>query len=120
MKKTKLKAVSNKRAKANAEYSRRKKAYLEAHPICQIWLKKLGFGHDEGGYYGSDFSGASVGWMLWKHSAPFSTEIHHSKKPKATYLNDESTWFACCREMHDWVESNKGTARQLGLLQDNH
>lgn len=56
--------------------------------------------------------------MLEHLRIPKSTEIHHTKKPKATYLNDESTWLAVCREMHEKIENNKAWARSKGYLQN--
>jgi len=57
------------------------------------------------------------GIVYWEVSQiPRSNQIHHSRKPKCKYLNDESTWFACSPEEHEWVESHKGEARSLGLL----
>lgn len=49
---------------------------------------------------------------------PAATEIHHTRKPKATYLNDERTWLAVCREMHEKIEQNKSWARERGYLQN--
>lgn len=117
MKRTKLRPVSPKRAKANREYLKRRAVYLKAHPYCQIWLKvknadeRLCIYRDGAVFLKDD---------MIVVRAPLSTEIHHSKKPKATYLNDESTWFAASRYWHNWVEEHKKEARELGLLQDNH
>lgn len=51
-------------------------------------------------------------------SVPKSSEIHHTKKPKCKYLNDESTWMAVSREGHEWIEHHKSEARELGMLQN--
>lgn len=47
---------------------------------------------------------------------PRATEIHHTRKPKCKYLNDESTWLAVSRWSHEFIEQNKSVARELGLL----
>ncbi len=99
--------VSSKRAKEGRVYSVKRKAYLEAHPKCQAY----------------DIIAAE--WRLnegqgipdhWPQSCPPSVEIHHKRKPKCKYLNDESTWLAVCRWSHEFIEANKSTARALSLL----
>ena len=110
--------VTKKRRGKNAEYARRRKAFLVAHPFCQVFIKEHQT-HDE--------SEAAVilrdGWLFvgrtHQMQCPKATEIHHTKKPKAKYLNDETTWLAVCREMHDKIESNKAWAREKGYLQNN-
>lgn len=99
-------SVSKKRGRANREYAVRRKAFLEAHPYCQAYARILNWVHDH-----DDKLFWSISWI-----SPRSTEIHHMKKPKCKYLNDESTWLSVCRWSHDWIESNKSTARTLGLL----
>lgn len=108
--------VTPERAAANREYSKRRKAYLIAHPYCMIFIKLKGLKEEEvirnnglvwipNSVYGSA-----------KRQVPIATEIHHSRKPKKTYLNDESTWFAASREYHEWAENHKNLARELGVL----
>jgi hypothetical protein len=46
-----------------------------------------------------------------------SVEIHHKKKPKCKYLNDESTWLAVSSWSHRFIEQHKDIARDLGLLE---
>jgi hypothetical protein len=57
------------------------------------------------------------GYVHWK-SVPLATTIHHTKKPKQTYLNAVETWLSACWEQHEWVESHKNRARELGLLEN--
>lgn len=98
--------ATKKRAKMNREYTVRRKAYLEAHPGCEAIVRILDH------LYDTDRD-------KWWGSPPTTsraTEIHHKKKPKCRYLNDESTWLAVCQWSHRWIEANKSTARQLGLL----
>jgi hypothetical protein len=118
MKRTPIRKVSKKRAKANAEYSKRRKSFLEAHPICQWWLKENGWvesGTNNVHLYSKNCITRNT-WHLQDMGAPLSTEIHHMKKPKATYLNDESTWMAVSREGHEWIENHKNLAREKGYL----
>lgn len=86
-----MRRVSKKRAVANKEYSLRRKAYLKEHPYCFV-------AHE-----------------LWGELLP-TTDIHHMKKPRATYLNDETTWMAVSRRAHTWIEDHKKEARERGWL----
>lgn len=44
----------------------------------------------------------------------FSTTIHH-KKGRGLYLNDVSTWLACCMECHSRIELEPVLAKEKGL-----
>ncbi len=101
--------VTKKRAKANREYAVRRKAFLEAHPSCEAHGRICEWLHEND----------KTAWL----AAPYnvyrqlrSAEIHHTRKPKCKYLNDESTWLAVCRWSHLWIEDHKDVARRLGLL----
>lgn len=109
-----IRKVSPKRAKENRKYTLARLRYLSEHPYCQIFIRRHGL--DE--YYVFRNGGVVYSRGYWL-AVPKATEIHHSKKPKCKYLLDESTWFSCCREQHEWVENHKSEARQLGLLQNN-
>lgn len=122
MKRTPLKKVSKKRAKANAEYSKRRKAFLEAHPFCQWWIRQnflneydviANNGHTRKPVHSGGIPMGEVFGIC-----PRSTDIHHMRKPRATYLNDESTWMAVSRDGHNWIENNKSEARKRGYLYD--
>lgn len=105
--------VAPKRAKANREYAKRREDYLIIHPYCQIYLRVHNIAEHE--VISAELSGQFSKFI----HVPRSNQIHHSKKPKCKYLNDESTWFAASPKWHDWVENNKKEARSLGLLHDN-
>lgn len=102
--KKRMPKVTPKRAKANREYSVRRKVFLLAHPQCMAW--------------------EAIRHYAWQNLynitmpavRPLATEIHHMKKPKSKYLNDESTWLAVSRWGHEFIEQNKSIARKLGLL----
>ncbi len=95
--------VSKKRGVQLGEYRKKRKAFLKENPYCEAFWTIVT--HTKTmpviGFYGT---------------GPASVEIHHMKKPKCRYLNDESTWLAVCRWSHDWIEDHKDIARTLGLL----
>jgi hypothetical protein len=108
-----LKPRSKKRAKADAEYSARRKRFLAEHPYCELHLME----------FVEPLLKSQIGaWALhlcgMDKCVPRSTEIHHMRKPKSKYLNDESTWMAVSREGHEWIENNKSEARKRGYLFD--
>ncbi len=86
LRRTKLRAVSPKRAKQNREYATRRRVFLFANPVCQADC-----------------------------SAP-STQVHHKNGREGELLNDESEWMAICAKHHDWVHANPNEARQRGWL----
>ncbi len=88
--------VSKKRERENREYSRRRKAYLLAHPNCEAWPVVMQF---------------MPLWVRW----PRSVEIHHVFG-RGKFLLVEETWLAVSREAHDWIHSHPSQARALGLL----
>lgn len=106
-----LKKQSKKRAKANKLYLAKRKAFLALRPLCEVWLSlRSSDDHDDA--------------MLQLHifgaehllSPAYSQDVHHMRKPRATYLNDESTWMAVSRKAHDWIEGHKKEARARGWL----
>lgn len=100
-KRTRIKKQSKKREAEARVYAKKRKAFLAAHPYCEA--------HVSISVYENPNAGIPSVW-------PLSTEIHHMKKPRCKYLNDESTWLAVCRKSHEWIENNKADARTLGLL----
>lgn len=107
--KKRIPKVTPKRAKANREYAVRRKRYLETHPWCEAWSVIVHNAPVSTIYISEE-------WTL-PVSRPLSTQIHHKRKPRATYLNDESTWLAVSDWSHRWIEDHKKTARSLGLLE---
>lgn len=114
LKRTPIRRVSKKRKQALTEYYKRRIRYLNEHPFCQIYIKINGLDEAEviknNGWY-------EAGPTHQKRVPP-ANQIHHTKKPKQTYLNDESTWLSASDEWHVWVENHKSEARQLGVLQN--
>jgi len=97
-KKKGIRRASPRRQEQLKLYWAKRRAFLAANPLCQAApiIKKL----------------------LGLHQTPVlgSVEIHHKRKPKSKYLNDETTWLAVSRWAHRWIEDNKSIARDLGLL----
>lgn len=110
-KRTPMKRIGAKRRKELRIYAKKRKAFLEAHPECMAHgiICSYLWEYDR-------LSWEKAPWAITTKTIQ-STEIHHMKKPKCKYLNDEKTWLAVCRWSHDWIENNKKTARTIGLLQ---
>jgi hypothetical protein len=111
--KRRLPKMSSKRQRENRIYLVKRRAFLEAHPLCQAWATIVFSRHAL--FVGPNTSVLEV--LSTPVSQPQSTEIHHTKKPKCKYYLDESTWLAVCRWSHRWIEDHKDLARELGLLQ---
>jgi len=101
-----MKKVSDKRKGENRIYTVRRRAYLAEHPYCEAWFS-IPFKMRLAICFGDHREAMNC---------PRSQEIHHMKKPKQTYFLDENTWLAVSRLAHQFIEDNKSTARQLGLL----
>lgn len=84
-----LKRVSSKRAKENRIYTERRKAFLIAHPFCQI---RMGDCTD------------------------LAMDIHHAAGRAGSFLLNERWWFSTCRNCHDWCHQHSNTARELGFI----
>lgn len=88
----KIKPVSDKRRIQNAVYVRVKKAYLEAHPICEACLH------------------------LEVENPSKSEDLHHVYGRISALLCDSRFFLAVCRHHHDWIHANPNLARYLGFL----
>jgi hypothetical protein len=104
LKRTKLSPVSKRRAKEMRTYSKLRKEFLEAHPVCQAYLKHMGI----------DETKDAIAILL-DENAPASEEIHHREGRGRNYLNT-ATWVAISREYHERIHANPSWARQEGLL----
>lgn len=89
-KRKRIPAMSAKRKKEAALYSKKRKAFLEKYPRCQV-----------------------CGLFSLVHFP--SEDVHHTKKRGKYYL-DDSTWLAVCRGCHNRIHSNPKEARHLCLL----
>lgn len=86
LKRTPLKKQSKKRAAESKIYSAKRKAFLEAHPMCER-----------------------------SHCYRRAVHVHHKLLRGKHYL-DESSYAALCSDCHAWVHQHPKDARLLGLL----
>ena len=123
--KTRIPARSAKKAVEDREYTKRRRAYLEAHPLCQATIFE--FGLDEADVvdaYRQLVSRCAIeGYAVESYTyggrrlhIPIASEIHHRNKSNGPRRNDERFWLSVCREMHDRIETNLAWARGRGLL----
>jgi len=82
-----IKPVSAKRNSEGAEYTRLRKEFLAAHPVCQ-------------------FPGCTCREKL---------EIHHKARRGRFFLRTD-TWMAVCRWCHTQIEQNPTWAKEHGYL----
>lgn len=82
-----IKAVSSKRAREGAEYTRLRAEFLKAHPVCQ-------------------FPGCNCREGL---------EIHHKARRGRFYLRTD-TWIALCNPHHLRVEQNPAWSKANGYI----
>ena len=111
---TRLARQSTKRAKETNSYRRIAAAYLNAHPICQIWIARMGFKESEVLQDYCDFGCTFYRGLL----APKATQIHHRNKRNGVRLCDTRWFMSACDHEHDQVENRKAWAREQGFLLD--
>lgn len=111
-----LRRVGLRRRTELSTYTRRRNAFLAAHPFCQLTIA-----HNE--LDETEVLEAARGYDLEFSSfrfrgieIPRATEIHHRNKRTRDRLNDERWWMAVSRKAHEWIEANKAEARSLGYL----
>lgn len=117
LRRTPLRKVSSKRSRELREYSKKRKAFLIAHPFCQVWLDRndiadLGqwiYRDRRKGYVYSDLSILAL-------KPDLACDIHHKAGRTGWRLNDESQWLAVSREAHEWIHANPSEARRRGWL----
>jgi hypothetical protein len=111
LKRSRMRSVSKGRAKQLREYSVKRRAFLKAHPWCQIWLRRH--------YMTEEHANAYNGWFAIMANlvrCPRSCDVHHSKGRTGKNYLDETTWVAASREEHEWAHRHPSQARALGLL----
>jgi hypothetical protein len=84
---SKIKAASEKRILALAQYKAQRIVFLKEHLIC-----------------GADLDGCRKK----------ATEVHH-KIGRGIHLNDTEHWLAICRNCHTWITEHSKEAIELGL-----
>lgn len=107
--------MSTKRAAQLREYSQARKTFLEAHPICQVWLAENGWSQD-GLWFTKGNLLLSAGALREDFGAPASEDIHHKNKRHGARLNEQQHWLAVSRANHQVIEDNKQWARERGYL----
>jgi hypothetical protein len=88
-----MKQRSAKRVKEEKEYSRLRKEFLKANPICQVCREKEGVGM----------------WML-------ATQVHHRGRRTGKWLLATKFWLGTCAHHHRQIEGEGEWARQNGYL----
>lgn len=120
MKRTPIRRVSKKRAAELREYYPLRKAYLEAHPYCQIWLAKHGVSEKDvvgGVALVNVCNPGRFNVCIWRHvQVPLATDIHHTNGRNGWRLNRVEWWLSACRVEHEWVKANQSEARKIGVL----
>jgi hypothetical protein len=97
LRRTPLRKVSTKRARELREYSKKRKAFLAAHPWCEVEIAT------------GDYKGP-------KGMPSASVDIHHKAGRTGWRLNDETQWMAVSREAHEFIHQNPAEARKRGWL----
>ncbi len=117
IRRTRIKPVSDKRRKAMREYTKLRKAFLEAHPFCQWWLKEQG---DEcPGGLSEEYAKENDGRFRINSvpsQCPRATECHHRNGRTGTNYLDTSTWMAVSRQGHEWIHQHPSQARAKGYI----
>ncbi len=112
-----IKPTTAKRAAERRQYAKQSAAYLAAHPYDQITIALHGLNEDSVRWHGTgDSTPVRVKIPSGIVTVQRSNQIHHRNKGFGARLLDERWWMATCAESHDFVERNKGVARELGLL----
>ena len=84
LRRTPLRPMSKKRQKESRIYSEKRKALLEAKPICEICCSRK------------------------------STDCHHKRGRSGSLYLDETHFMALCRPCHDFLGRNPSLAFEMG------
>lgn len=90
MKRTRMRRVSKKQSRENAEYRKAKAIFLEEYKWCPVMLHVKG-------------------------SKCRTTEIHHTKARDGELLLDQRFWMAVSQKGHKWIQDNDRLAQQYGF-----
>lgn len=108
-----LKPFSKKRSKANAEYLKRRAAFLAAHPWCQWSLAEWGSSEEMAKLHEGRVVDNTRNIFV---NCPRATEIHHRAGRIGPLLMDETKWMAVCRYAHRMIHDNPKIAKEKGYL----
>ena len=98
-----IRRVSSKRAAQLKEYTKLRKEFMAANPICHVWL-------DENPW------SANGTWTAPDSAA--STDVHHKKSRVGKMLLDTRYWMAVSRTAHQRIHQFPKWAREKGYLLD--
>jgi hypothetical protein len=101
-----LASKSKRRTREERIYAKKRKAFLEAHPVCQVWLANNCFDDRHGPFLAHRFG----------ERVPGSCDIHHKAGRTGGGYLDESTWMAVSREGHDWIHAHPKEAEARGWI----
>ena len=114
LRRTRLPAISKRRASQRAAYRRSEAIFLEAHPYCQVTIFRWSLNEAQ------VIADNGTGWIgthnIHAVHVPRATQVHHRNKARGIRLLDERWWMATCAGQHDAIEREKGWAREVGLL----
>lgn len=80
---------SLKRSKEEAEYSKKRKVYLDNHPMCKAHIPNVCTGQ--------------------------ATEVHHKRGRIGADLTDETLFLGVCHACHEYIENNRAFAIEQGF-----
>ena len=116
--KTPIRRISKVRSSHRRQYARDREEYLREHRVCQIFLARHRISERSlrlNSWF--DLYGETYVLIAGRTTRiPRATQIHHRNKARGERLLDKRWWIAASAEEHEWVESNKDEARELGLL----
>lgn len=87
--------ILGKKGERNGNYTELRKEYLKRHLRCEM---------------------GGVAFECNPLKPCFAMEIHHTMGRQGQALIDVNGWLATGRPCHEWVESNREEAYELGLL----
>lgn len=85
---------SKKKIQEDAEYSKKRKNFLDKHPMCEAHLPGI--------------------------CSQKAIQVHHKGGRIGTRYLDDTTWLAVCHECHHWIETHPEQAREMGLSTTKH
>ena len=112
MKRTRLAPMSAKRKRDHAIYMKKRAAFLEAHPFCQVWIQRMGLDEEAVIQWGGNYKDLAGEFGI----VPRSEDVHHVAGRSGSNYLDESTWLAVSREQHESIHSHPSFARRQGWL----
>jgi len=95
-----IRRVSSKRAAQLKEYTKLRKEFMAANPICQVWL---------------DENPSALAFQEYGDAAA-STDVHHKKSRVGKMLLDTRYWMAVSRTAHQRIHQFPKWAMEKGYI----